>query len=527
MINRPKILKKAGHYSITEEMLVSITVGLFLSLLVGIILKFSVVFWVQTEYLSEKNITGREQDSVADLQAYVSHYALGTGDMRHVDEWVKSANYLYVLIYKDGELFFESGNYAADTTDNARINDLKNATVNSEQSDGQQIHTYSDDMFVKLPTRDNLFQYTAQNEEYTIVFRDDVLTIRVAEYSEYMYYALSNVLGLFGGTILFLTFFVLRIHNLTARIRKLGKEVVGVAAGDIEHEISINGNDEVAELSSNIDNMRQSLVYSYKIQRDAQQANVELITAMSHDIRTPLTVLLGYIDMMKIKNDNAEIADYIQASEYTALRLKQMSDDMFNYFRLFGGTELKTELEIYPVSTLISQLLEEYIFMLGEKGYSINSNIDILNTVPGVEIKTDAPQLARIVENIFSNIVKYADKNEPVDIILDVNDEFCKLSFANNISKHIDNVESNNIGLKTCGKIANALNIQFETKSDDDVFVATVVMPIYTEEAETVETVDEKSTGSRASRVFCAIGGFVKRIFTPVKTGFASLFRRK
>ena len=70
----------------------------------------------------------------------------------------------------------------------------------------------------------------------------------------------------------------------------------------------------------------------------ALEANKELITAMSHDIRTPLTVLLGYIDIMKLNApEGDDMRQYIEASERTALRLKKMSDDMFGYFLVYGG----------------------------------------------------------------------------------------------------------------------------------------------------------------------------------------------
>ena len=528
MTKKPVIFKKAEYHSITEAMLVSLGVSILIGLLVGIILKFGVDFIVQTDYLTDEKIEAREKESIKDLEDYVTHYDISLTDTKHIGEWVKSANFLYVLIYKDGELIFDSGEYYSESSVNDNtFGGLTPIDPDQISPDENDIHAYPGDLFWKMPTREELFTYTLTRNSYRITFKDTEAVIRVAEYSEYMYYALGNFLGILGAILSFLGFLIFRIHILSERIRKLGKDVIGVAAGDIEHEISVIGNDEVAELSTNIDNMRQSLVYSYKKQRDAQQANAELITAMSHDIRTPLTVLLGYIDMMKMKNDNEEISGYIQAAEHTALRLKRMSDDMFNYFRLFGGTELKTEPEIYPVSTLFSQLLEEYIFMLVEKGYLVNSNIEILNTVQGLEIETDAPQLARIVENIFSNILKYADKSAPVCIKLDLNSSCCKILFTNNVAKNLDNVESNNIGLKTCIKIANALNIKFNTENTSDVFTVSIVIPTYVESVPVDEITVEKGIGARVTSALRSALGFFKKCGSAVKDKIELLFRRK
>ena len=528
LIKKPKLLKRAEYHSITEAMLVSLGIGLLLGILVGIILKFSVDFWVQAHYVTEDKIEAREGECVADLQDYVTNYGIDSSDKKHIYEWVKSDNYLYILLYNsNGELVFNYGDFYADTALGNTTRPNKSENTDNTESDAAGIHVYKGGMMVKMPTADELFNYASQNEAYKIKFNDVELTIRVAEYSEYMHYALANVLSVLIGILTFLAFLILRIHTLSARIRKLGNDVISVAAGDIEHEIEVDGDDEVAKLSSNVDNMRQSLVFSYKKQKDAQQANAELITAMSHDIRTPLTVLLGYIDMMKMKNEDEELAGYIQASEHTALRLKQMSDDMFNYFRLYGDADLKMELETYPVSTLFSQLLEEHLFMLYEKGYKIDTNIEILNTVQDIEIKTDAPQLARIVENMFSNILKYADKNAPVCVKTDVNAEECKLLFTNTIAKNLDNVESNKIGLKTCAKIASALNIKFETRNDGEVFSAELVIPMREEEDIFTKTVEKKGVLNKLSSTLGKVKGFFARGARGLKTKLSTLFRRK
>lgn len=527
MINKPKVLKRVGHRSIAEAMLVALCLALVLGVLVGLVLKFGADFLVQANYLSKSKIAQREEERVADLQEYVTHYRLNFTDKKLIDEWVKSDNYLYMLFYRNGELEFEAGNfYVNNRLSSIRVKESK--IIHDNSSDDKNLHAYSASLLVELPTRDELFNYADKNRPHTIKFADGEVTVRVAEYSEYMYYALGNFFSILGSITMFLTFLIVRIHAISARIRKLGNDVISVAAGDIEHEIAVDGNDEVAKLSSNVDNMRQSLVFSYKKQKDAQQANAELITAMSHDIRTPLTVLLGYIDMMKMKNGDEELADYIQASEHTALRLKRMSDDMFNYFRLFGDTEMKLELEVYPVATLISQLLEEHIFMLTERGYEIRSNIEILNTVQGIEVKTDAPHLARVVENLFSNIYKYADKTVPVCIWLDINNENCKLTFTNGVAKNLENVESNKIGLKTCTKIANTLDIDFNVKSEDDVFTAEIVIPTYVEEVPLPQETEEKrGVRARLALALRSVGGFFVKAAGWLKSKLASLFRRK
>ena len=224
--------------------------------------------------------------------------------------------------------------------------------------------------------------------------------------------------------------------------------------------------------------MRSSIIENYKRKKEALDANTELITSMSHDIRTPLTVLLGYIDVMRSHSaDDMEMQEYLNAAENTAMRLKKLSDDMFGYFLVFAKDEEKIKLEKYDVITIFEQLLSEHVLLIRESGYEINLSFDD----EGLRDKTvllDIASVLRIVDNMFSNLYKYADKNEKINISIATFDNSLKLSFENKIRRDGATVESNGIGLKTCAKLADFMGARFEQITSEDSFIVNIYLQI-------------------------------------------------
>ena len=326
---------------------------------------------------------------------------------------------------------------------------------------------------IDYPTREELFEYAKKNDLHPIKLSDGTLLARLSEFTEYVYYDVFNIVSLIIAVLIVLIILTLYFHLVTTRIIRLGNEVNKVADGDVNHVIKFKGDDEIAKLSLNVDNMRESMIENFRKEKEAIDANNSLITSMSHDIRTPLTVLLGYIDVMQSRTENdTEMQGYLKAAESTALRLKKLSDDMFGYFLVFGGKELEIKMESYDAHTLIEQMLFEHVTLMRESGYTVELEGPYYDELEGFEIRTDAQKLIRIFDNVFSNIYKYADKVSTVSISAKRTKDEIEISFSNRISKNGSMAESNGIGLKTCKKLGEYINASFECVSDVETFTA-------------------------------------------------------
>ena len=445
--------------------------------------------FVGKRYLSDAKREARYDEMLQDIQTYVTDNGLGYDDIGKMSEWSKKNKYSYVLIYKDDSLLFETGkNESGDADSSGGASSDKNETEESTKYPGTGIT-------VRVPTRDELIALALERKPSKISTKDGELNVSMVEYSEYFYYDLFNILSILLGFVGFVVVMWLYFFEITKKITRLGREVTAVADGDVHQKITSDGEDEITRLCSDVEYMRISMLENLEKEHAALEANKELITAMSHDIRTPLTVLLGYIDIMKLNSPEGDMRQYIEASERTALRLKKMSDDMFGYFLVYGGG-IEVEVEECDARTLIDQMLSGHVFLLREQGYNIEFNFENEGSdfLDSVIVVTDPPQLMRIVENLFSNIMKYADKEKNVTIQIGLETEEMTIKVCNYPCANPDEAQKNGIGLRSCMKLANALDIKFTSGEEDGVFISSLSIPIIPE-IDFSEITQEEETG--------------------------------
>ena len=329
-----------------------------------------------------------------------------------------------------------------------------------------------------MPSREELMKYAREKGAHLIAVSDGSVLVSMADFSEYFYYDLTNIAAMISAVIVLLVVVLLYSHGVTRRISLIAKDVSLVAEGDMDHRIESDGKDELGRLSRDVESMRSAMLENVKKEREAMDANAELVTSMSHDIRTPLTVLLGYLDIMKLHSaDDEEMTSYIKASEKTALRLKKMSDDMFNYFLLFGGGAAEVDIQEYNAHTLFDQMLSEHVLLLREQGYDVIIDLDGVGGARPT-VCTDANLLKRIIENVISNVLKYADATRPIFLHGAVEGDKLCLCVTNSIPHDPTDAESNGIGLKTCRKLASGMGAEIVTRENDDTYTFVLTMPI-------------------------------------------------
>lgn len=462
MIDRLKKWFSGIVYSLRTKMLFFIVIGAVASIGIYISVKFVFTSVVDTYYNAPEAKQERQEEYIASLQNYITENSISSTDSGQIVKWVRNNRYVYLMIYKDDELFFSQGGYEG--------------TPDTPQFPGEGGIT------VTYPNKEELILHAKENGLHPLEMTDGVLLASFADFSEYLYYDIGNIVSLFAAFIFLAIIMMLYFSDVTNRISVLGDDVNKVSDGDMEHKITSEGKDELAALSRNVENMRISILENLEAERAARDANAELITSMSHDIRTPLTVLLGYIDIMKKHTEDKDMQGYLKASETTALRLKNLSDDMFAYFLVFGSENIETELIEYSAKTLIGQLFAEHILLLEEKGYRFECRMNEMD-LDDLYVLTDAPKTLRIVDNIFSNITKYADSEEFVTVSIERtsaenNDDEQKLviTVINKIAES-PSAESNRIGLKTCERLAEAIGLGFSAEKMGDRFTVKLSFP--------------------------------------------------
>ncbi|MBO5315891.1 MAG: hypothetical protein J6B48_05630 [Clostridia bacterium] len=484
-------------HSLYVKLTLVIVLGLVISCAVFVLVRFFGNYIIKTYYATDEEKTAREEEYIDELRHYVQQNKISSENTDLIAKWSKSNRYVYLLVYKNDELFFSSDMLpekpSTDVTPEAPDPDAPDE--GGEEGDGEDMPdtdgesgtenggdnesgaddglggSFGSGITVDYPTREELKKYAEENDLYELEMTDGVLFASIAEFTEYLYYDVANIVSLFIAMVILSVILINYFRGIVARVKKLDQSVMAVAGGNINRSIEVKkGYDEIARLSENVENMRCTILESIDDERKARQANTELITAMSHDIRTPLTVLLGYLDIMKSEAEGDAMRSYVEASEKTAMRLKNLSDDMFNYFLAFGSAKESIHTEEYDAATLFEQMLSEHLVLIEENGYSIVLEKKDEMFVKGSTVLTDAPKLMRVMDNIFSNLMKYAEKSEPIYLRVELGPELFELEVKNTVRHDRDRQESNGIGLKTCQRLSQFVADSFEFEEKDDSF---------------------------------------------------------
>ena len=481
-------------------MLSNLLFGLGVAIALFIVCNFITDHYISKDYLSAERRNERMDAYTEELQDFIKDKNIKSDNMSKVSEWSDDNRYLYVLIYSGDHILFETGKEIVQnggSTDNTATNDGYN----------------SPGIAVKTPSREELITAALAQDPFVIEAADGVkLNAYLVDYTEYLYYDACKIIATILGFAGFVVVMWLYFYEITRRVARLGREVTAVAEGDVNKSITSDGEDEITRLCEDVDYMRTSMLENLEKEHAALEANRELITAMSHDIRTPLTVLLGYLDIMKLNTPDGDMQQYIEASERTAMRLKKMSDDMFGYFLVYGGG-IEVSVQECDARTLVDQMLSGHVFLLREQGYSIDFNFEEEDNdfLSEIIVVTDPPQLMRIVENVFSNVMKYADKEKDITVYVNAETDELQIKVVNYSTPNPDEAQKNGIGLRSCMKLANAMDVRFSSEEEDGVFTSLMYVPIIP----IIEYADEPAESE---------GGFVgwlKSIFVSCKSFFA------
>ena len=183
--------------------------------------------------------------------------------------------------------------------------------------------------------------------------------------------------------------------------------------GDIHHKLQLIGEDNFTTLADNINNIRDGLDKAIDSQLRSERMKSELITNVSHDLKTPLTSIINYIELIK-KEENITpeyLKDYVNVLDSKSKRLKVLIEDLFEASKASSGN---IELNMEKID--IIQLLRQSIGELEEK--LSEANLDLKINVPEdkLYVRADGRRLYRVLENLLSNISKYSLSNTRVYI---------------------------------------------------------------------------------------------------------------
>ncbi len=313
-----------------------------------------------------------------------------------------------------------------------------------------------------------------KREEYTVAITLADMSVNAVMHSDftYRYYIFRTAFSIIASLILFLIMFLRSNQKLIHYICRLNAEVQILEGGNLEYEVSVEGNDEITELAKSMNRMRKSFQQQHETEQQLHQANKKLITEMSHDLRTPLTGMMLYIEILRThryKNDE-ELQDYLEKIDAKAHQMKLISDHLFEY-SLENVTERQDEL--LSMEQAFGKTVNGFIDELTARGFTVSSEIKWSPCF--VQIKSE--YINRIFENVISNIVKYAENSAEIRIETIASNGYSGFSIMNTCSAERGQVDSNGIGIKSIRSMIKQMGGICTVEQTDTIFEITFLFP--------------------------------------------------
>ncbi|WP_072985434.1 HAMP domain-containing sensor histidine kinase [Clostridium cavendishii] len=261
-----------------------------------------------------------------------------------------------------------------------------------------------------------------------------------------------------------------------------------ISEGDLNYTIEEKGVNILGKLAKNINNLKSGLKDALGKEMKSERMKSELITNVSHDLKTPLTSIINYVDLLKKEELESQKAnDYIAILDRKSQRLKALIEDLFEASKATSGA-LDMNIEKIEITELLKQTLAE----LDEKIVTSRLNFKVNLGVEKIYAMGDGRRTYRVFENLIQNILKYSLAGTRVYIDLIKEESSIKLVMKNIAAYEMNfdateiaerfkrgdlsrNTEGSGLGLAIAKSIMELQNGKLDLEVDGDLFKATVV----------------------------------------------------
>ena len=376
-----------------------------------------------------------------DFQSYVTEEQLAASDVEGITRWVDEHDFTLLELYQDHVLVYSS--FVPERQD-----------LNHE---GQAAPFY--DWTPRAP----VFFTDGQLDA---VLYCDVLRANAM---------LATRMLTLGCIALFLGVFLLGCRRIVRYICLLSEEIQAMEGGDLDHPVTVQGADELTTLASCLDSMRKTLNRQHQEKAEADARVKNLITEMSHDLRTPLTTLLLHTEIVRDGryDGQAQLQEYLAKIDTKARQIKQMSDNLFEYALVTRDAPADMD----PPARF-SQIFEEPLADMAEQlqqhGFACALRLggeDVVLTVRGQYVR-------RVLDNITSNLLKYADPSQPVEVDYVRDETRAGLSFANQALPEAPGTDRTRVGLESVQAMMARMQADVRVEREPGHYRITLLFPI-------------------------------------------------
>ena len=269
-------------------------------------------------------------------------------------------------------------------------------------------------------------------------------------------------------------------------IEALTQQICRIKEGNIAAEVSTLKDPDLAEAAKNLNDIRNGLDIAVQEQIKSERMKVELVSNVSHDIKTPLTSIISYVDLMNQEPDLPEhVKDYVKILESKSQRLKSMVQDVFEISKA-ASRQLPVNIDTLDLGKLIRQTLADMSESIERSTLSIKTRIP----EEPVLIKADGQRLYRVFQNLLQNALQYSMEHSRIFITLETDGTLAAVSVKNisryELPERIDYTErfvrgdesrsdgGSGLGLSIAKSFVEACRGSFRIDINADLFMVTV-----------------------------------------------------
>ena len=384
---------------------------------------------------SEDFLRRQDQRYLSSLEAYIQAESVTAWDADKLTRWVYGQPAVSIQVVRDGVVTYDSF--------------YPNADFSANSTAGQ---TYE------------------WGDYHQLTFADGPATVWLYGYYYYQYDARLLVAALVLSFLVFLGIVMAGLQGTIAYIRQLSREIGVMEGGTLDAPITIQGRDELTDLALSLDAMRDSFRRQGERERELTQANQRMVTEMSHDLRTPLTAILLYVELLRRNGGEAEKREeYLDRLEGKVEQMRSLADHLFRYARSSEETQAG-HTETVSMEAGVGDALSELAACLTQRGFRVEANLPW----SGRQVVVDCEGAARVLDNLTSNLLKYADPCKPVTIALLDQEDFMGVRIANALRASFDGAESSGVGLASASRVMEQMGGRLDRTETDDGFQITL-----------------------------------------------------
>lgn len=240
--------------------------------------------------------------------------------------------------------------------------------------------------------------------------------------------SLVTIVYVLIGIVMFAITFLLMQEKSIRYIDRISAAMQNISEGDLNTTVEVIGDDEFSGMAANLNKMVEDIRELMDKERESERTKNELITNVAHDLRTPLTSIIGYLELL---SGPAQMSPemqkkYIDITYTKAKRLEKLIEDLFGFTKLNYG-KISMKIAKVDIIKLLSQLLEEFYPNFEEK----NLSYELQSNVPAKIISADGNLLARLFENLVGNAIKYGADGKRILVRVHATEQIVTVSVTN------------------------------------------------------------------------------------------------